>query len=232
MTADNTSKADVIDVLIVDDHPFVREGIIAWMGRQKGLRCCGSTGSADQAFELITSLNPRIVLLDLRLRDGDGLELLRRIQGISPKPRVIVVSHKDQGIFAERALNAGALGYVLKDEASDTLLTAIQTVLRGGIHLSPEMNRRLLKGREVAFDAPVDRMRRLFNREIQVLEFLGQGRTTKEIAEEFGISPKTVESYRESLKKKLGVSDSVALIRLATIWQEEGRWGLPPANAQ
>lgn len=213
-----------VDVLVVDDHPFIREGIIAWLGRQKDLRCCGSTDSAEAALRLIATLAPRIVLLDLQLRDGDGLELLGRLQQTQPKPRVIVVSHKDQTIFAERALKAGAMGYVLKDEAIDTLMAAIQTVLRGGIHLSPEMNRRLFGRKDAATAAPVDRLRGLYNRELQVLEYLGLGKTVKEIAQVLGISVKTVDSYRENLKKKLGVPDSVTLVRLATLWQDHGQW--------
>ena len=220
-----------VDVLVVDDHPFFREGIIAWLSRQKDLRCCGSTDSAEVALEMITVLAPRIVLLDLQLRDGDGLELLGRLERRVPKPRVIVISHKDQMVFAERALKAGAMGYVLKDEASDTLMAAIQTVLRGGVHLSPEMNRRLFKRTDGSVDAPVNRLRALYNRELQVLEYLGQGKTVKEIAHVLGISLKTADSYRESLKKKLGVPDSVMLVRLATLWQEHGQWDLPADRA-
>jgi len=213
-----------VDVLVVDDHPFIREGIIAWLGRQKDLRCCGSTDSAETAYKLISALAPRIVLLDLQLRDGDGLELIGRVQQFHPKPRIIVVSHKDQTVFAERVLKAGAMGYVLKDEASDTLMAAIRTVLSGGIHLSPEMKRRLFKRSDETTAAPVDRLQGLYNRELQVLEYLGQGKTVKEIAEVLGLSQKTVDSYRESLKKKLGVADSVTLVRLATLWQDHGQW--------
>jgi len=218
-----------VDVLVVDDHPFIREGIIAWLARQKDFRCCGSTDSVEVALEMISALDPRIVLLDLQLRDGDGLDLLARLQQRVSKPRVIVISHKDQMVFAERALKAGAMGYVLKDEASDTLMTAIQTVLRGGVHLSPEMNRRLFKRTDGSTAAPVNRLRALYNRELQVLEYLGQGKTVKEIAHILGISLKTADSYRESLKKKLGVPDSVTLVRQATLWQEHGQWE-PPAN--
>lgn len=216
-----------VDVIVVDDHPFFREGITTWISRQKELRFCGAADSTESAYALIISAKPHLMLLDLQLPDGDGLELLRRIKDLKAKPRVIVLSHKDQTIFAERALNAGAAGYVLKDEASDTMLTAIHSVLGGGIHLSPEMNRRLFKSRDVTTQAPADKMRALYNRELQVLEYLGRGRTTKEIALLFGLSAKTVESYRESLKRKLEVPDGVTLVRLATIWQQEGHWGLP-----
>ncbi len=221
-----------VEVIVVDDHPFFREGITAWISRQKELRLCGAAETVDSAYALILSAKPQLMLLDLQLKEGDGLELLRRIKDFPSKPRVIILSHKDQTVFAERALQAGASGYVLKDEASDTMMTAIHSVLRGGIHLSPEMNRRIFKSRDISSQAPADKMRLLYNRELQVLENLGRGRTTKEIAEIFGISAKTVESYRESLKKKLDVPDSVTLVHLATIWQQCGRWGLPPSESR
>jgi DNA-binding NarL/FixJ family response regulator len=215
--------AQPLRILVVDDHPFFREGITIWLGRQAGLSFCGYAESPGTALAAIETQQPHLVLLDLQLRNGDGFDVLRGLKECMHQPRVIVVSQKDETVFAERALRAGARGYVLKEEASDIMLTAIQIVMNGGIHVSPTMRRQLFEGDPSPTATPVDKLRELYNRELQVLQLLGRGRTTKEIAQELGISPKTVESYRESLKKKLGMPDSLSLIRLATIWENEGR---------
>jgi DNA-binding NarL/FixJ family response regulator len=219
------SGAVAIRILVVDDHPFFREGIMTWISRQNALTSCGFAESPGAALAAIETLLPDLVLLDLQLRNGDGFDVLRGLKNCMHQPRVIVVSHKDETVFAERAIRAGARGYVLKEEASDTMLTAIQFVLSGGIHVSPAMRRQLFDGEAGPSATPTNKLREVYNRELQVLHLLGRGRSTKEIAIELGISPKTVESYRESLKKKLGVPDSLSLIRLATLWESEGRLG-------
>ena len=211
-------------ILVVDDHPFFREGLIAWIERQQRLQSCGFAETPGAALAAIETTLPDIVLLDLQLRSGDGFDVLRGVKECMHQPRFIVISHKDESVFAERAIRAGARGYVLKEEASDTMLIAIQVVINGGIHVSAAMRRQLFQGgKGSATGTPADKLRELYNRELQVLQMLGRGRTTKEIAQDLGISPKTVESYRESLKKKLGVPDSLSLIRLATLWESEGR---------
>ena len=210
-------------VLIVDDHPFFREGLIGWITRQSHLTWCGVADSPGAALQAIAEHDPDIVLLDLHLREGDGFGLLRALKDCARQPRVIVLSHKDESIFAERAIRAGAQGYVLKDEAVDVLLTAIQEVLEGGTHLSLAMRRQLAQSNSSTPTGPIARLRTLYNRELQVLEMLGGGSTTKEIASDLGISPKTVECYRESLKRKLGIPDSHTLVRLATIWEHDER---------
>jgi DNA-binding NarL/FixJ family response regulator len=212
-----------VRILVVDDHPFFRDGIMTWISRQPGFASCGFAESPGGALAAIETEKPDLVLLDLQLRNGDGFDVLRGLADCMHQPRVIVVSHKGEMHFAERALRAGARGYVLKDEASDTLLTAIQVVLSGGIHVNPSLQHRLFQNDPCGAETPVARLSRLYNRERQVLQMLGRGRTTKEIAHELQISPKTVESYRESLKKKLGLPDSLILVRMATLWESEGR---------
>lgn len=218
--AEPSTGLAAIRILVVDDHPFFREGVMSWVARQEGMTACGFAESPGAALAAIETALPDLVLLDLQLRNGDGLDVLRGLKNCMHEPRVIVVSHKDEMVFAERVLRLGASGYVLKEEASDTMLLAIQVVLGGGIHLSAAARRQLFQNQPNAA-AATDKLRGLYNRELQVLQLLGRGHTTKEIALELSISAKTVEFYRENLKKKLGMADSLSLVRFATLWEHD-----------
>ena len=217
--AESPAGLAVIRILVVDDHPFFREGVMSWIARQNGMTACGFAESPGAALAAVETALPDIVLLDLQLRNGDGFDVLRGLKNCMHEPRVIVVSHKDETVFAERTLRAGAKGYVLKEEASDTMLSAIHIVLEGGIHLSAAARRQLFQNQPNA--AATDKLRGLYNRELQVLQLLGRGHSTKEIALELSISPKTVEFYRESLKRKLELADSLSLVRFATLWEHD-----------
>jgi DNA-binding NarL/FixJ family response regulator len=214
-------------VLIVDDHPFFRSGLANWLNQQDDLTSCGEAGSMEATRGAVEVLRPDVVLLDLRLGDEDGLELLRELSENHPGIRVVVVSQSDEQTFAHRALKAGARGYIMKSEATDTVLEAIQTVLRGEVYLSRSISARIL---HKLFPDPASSspdLARLTDRELQVFQLLGSGNSTREIAERLKISPKTVESHREHLKDKLCLPDGVALTRVATIWVEKGRFELP-----
>ena len=214
----------VVRILVVDDHPFFRDGLLAWIARQKNFESCGQADAPLAALRAIRECQPDIVLLDLLLRGGDGLEVLRELGTWETAPRVIVITNSADTVAAQRALRAGARGYILKEEVSDVLLTAISVVLEGGVHVSGAI--RFSQNHSLSVPAPSPALlRNLCHREHQVLQLLGQGHTTKEIADELVLSPKTVEFYREALKRKLEVTDSLALVRFATIWEYEGRLG-------
>jgi DNA-binding NarL/FixJ family response regulator len=214
-------KTTPLRVLIIDDHPFFREGLVAWIDRQPGLKCCGEAETLAAAKTVLAELKPDLILLDLQFREGDGLDLLRHPPPGVTMPPTIVLSQRDESLYAERALRAGARGYVMKDEAITTVLRAIDAVMAGGVYVSPVVNRQLL-GRFAASPAGSKAtLPQLTNRELQVYRLLGEGRSSKAIAVDLGISIKTVDSYRESLKQKLGLPDSVALLQHATLWVQE-----------
>lgn len=217
--SDFNAPGTLTRILVVDDHPFFREGIVAWLQRQPNLRVCGMADSTSSALAAIHELKPDLVLLDLRLRDSDGLDVLRRLKADGIETRVIVVSNNSESVFAERTLRYGAKGYVLKDEAAEIMLSAIDTVLHGGTFVSGAMRPKPGADLPVVPFGASEKIQSLYNREIQVLELLGRGFTTKEIASRLELSGKTIETYRENLKKKLGFADSATLIHFATLWQ-------------
>jgi DNA-binding NarL/FixJ family response regulator len=170
---------------------------------------------------------PDVILLDLRLGDGDGLDLTRELTECNPAIRVIVLSQREEDAYAHRALANGARGYIMKSAAPETLLTAINTVLRGEIYVSRSVATRLMHNLfpDPASTAP--QLARLSDRELQVFRMLGSGQSNRQIAEHLRISHKTVETYREHLKEKLNLPDSHALLRAATLWVEKGKLDLP-----
>jgi DNA-binding NarL/FixJ family response regulator len=212
-----------IRVLIVEDHPFFRSGLAQWLNQQERVTCCGEAGSLAEAGQAVADSPPEVILMDLRLGDGEGLELIAEVMRQHPQIRIIALSQFDEDIYAHRALKAGARGYLMKSEATEAVLTAIETVLAGGIHLSPRLSARFLQH---IFPDPASRtfdLAKLTDRELRVFQLLGDGRSTLEIGVELRISPKTVETYRENLKLKLGLRGAPALLRAATRWVEAGR---------
>ncbi len=210
-------------ILIVDDHPFFRSGLVQWLNHQERVTSCGEAGSAAEARSAVAELQPDVVLMDLRLGDGDGLNLIRELSSEYPQMRFLALSQFDEDLYAHRAMQAGARGYLMKSEATETVLGAIETVVQGGIHLSPQMAAKLLQN---IFPDPCSKtvnLAKLSDREFQVFQLLGCGRSTLQIAVHLKLSPKTVETYREHLKDKLVLPDGPALLRAATIWTESGR---------
>lgn len=205
-------------VLIVDDHPLVREGLAARISAQPDLEVCGAAASTGEALSLISSSRPALVLIDLALQKSSGLDLIREIRARGREPRILVVSAYDEGLFAERVLRAGAEGYINKQELQASVIEAIRTVLRGGVFMSAAVTQRLADrtlGR--GGSGPLA----LTDRELQVFEGIGRGRTTREIAAELNLSVHTVESHREKIRLKLNLRNGTELQQRAVLWALE-----------
>jgi DNA-binding NarL/FixJ family response regulator len=206
-------------IVILDDHPLFREGLAQFINRQKGLACCASVGSSAEAMKVIPRDNPDLVIVDLRLNREDGLQVIKTIKLQFPELAVLVLSQFSEETYGERALRAGAAGYVMKEEATEEVLEAIRTVLRGEIYASRTLAfsalRKLIREKPSQAGPGPDR---LSDRELQVFEMIGQGKTTKDIAADLSLSPKTVETYRENIKHKLGLSGGAELTQAAAAW--------------
>jgi DNA-binding NarL/FixJ family response regulator len=208
-------------VLIVDDHPLVRRGLAELLAAEKDLEVCGEAADADEAVRLIEQRKPQVVVLDLSLKNSNGIELIERIKARDNGVRVLVSSMHDESLFAERVLRAGGMGYINKQEPIEKLILAIRQILQGDVYLSPRMAGRLL---QAAVGAPLDRnpIETLSNRELEVFQFIGQGMTTKQIAQKLELSPKTIETHREKIKSKLNLANSIELSRHAVRWVLQG----------
>jgi len=207
-------------ILVVDDHPVVRLGIRQMIATEPGLSVCGEAESARKALELAKSSSADLAIVDLSLEDGSGLDLIRALRETTPELKVLVLSMHDEAIFAERALRAGAHGYIMKHEAIDGLVHAIQEVLADRRYVSTHMSQ-LILGR-IGHDARAsgDRLGNLTDRELEVFELIGRGLNTAAIADRLEISIKTVETYRSNIRAKLDLKDATELIRYATTWIE------------
>jgi DNA-binding NarL/FixJ family response regulator len=212
---DNRSRT----VFIVDDHPVVRQGFIQLIDQEPDLAVCGEAADVREARAVLMRLNPDIVILDLSLRDSDGLELIKDIRSKYPHLPVLVLSMHDESIYAERLLSSGANGYIMKQAAGDQLIAALRRVLAGGIYVSEQVGASMIErfagaGRKHTMD-PIER---LSNREVQVLNLIGRGKTTREIAQDLNLSVKTIESHRQRIKKKLSLETSPRLVQFAVNW--------------
>ena len=206
-------------ILIVDDHPVMRLGLRNLISDEPDLEICGEAADAATALELIESSNPDLMLVDVSLRGCSGIELIKQVAPRPAAPKMLVVSMHDELLFAERALRAGALGYVNKEEAADRVIGAIRTALEGKVYLSERMTERvlhLLAKSEPELARPAEAG--LSDREFEVFELIGRGTSTREIAKRLGLSIKTIETYRENIKRKLALESSTELIRRAVHW--------------
>lgn len=203
-------------ILIVDDHPILRKGLAQLIEQQNDLSICGQFEEADAAFAALGQLKPDLALVDLSLKDSSGVELLKNIRASYPKLLVLVLSMHDESLYAERVLRAGASGYIMKQEASEKVLQAIRKVLAGEIFLSEKMSAKfmhqLVGGRSAAGRSFMDR---LSDRELEVFGLIGEGRGTREIAEQLHLSVKTIESHRAHIKEKLNLKNATELVHRA-----------------
>ncbi|MBK5969961.1 MULTISPECIES: response regulator [Thiorhodovibrio] len=213
------TKSDARRVLIVDDHPLVRAGLSAVINQESDLFVCGEAGTAREAMELVQHTQADIVILDLTLPDGSGLDLIKRLTKLPGCPRLLVCSIHEESLFAQRALAAGASGYINKQEATTLVVTAIRKVLSGSNYLSEGMTQFLLRqltGR-VTNDsqASVDS---LTAREVEVFMLIGKCLSASKIAEQLHLSVKTIETHRAKIKRKLNLATSGELTRYAVQW--------------
>jgi DNA-binding NarL/FixJ family response regulator len=209
-------------LLIVDDHPLFREGLRQWIEQQRDLECCGECEDVASALQAIDAQLPDLVILDLRLRDSDGLDLIKEAGARFPTQKILVVSQGDERVYAERVLRAGAKGYIMKEEATEQVSEAIRTVLAGELYLSRALSGILLK-RYLGSTSQDSLLARLSDRELQVFQLLGSGLGSREIAAQLNLSVKTVETYRENLKHKLNFPDARTLVQAAVDWVREDR---------
>ena len=210
-------------ILLVDDHAVVRFGTAALINKESDLEVCGEEEDAAHAFSAIEKLKPDLVIADISLKDSSGLELMRNIKAQFPKMPVLVVSSHDESIYAEIAFRAGALGYMMKAEGLDKVLVAIRRVLSGAIYVSDSLAAKMLqqqvRGKKDLQQSPV---KGLSDREMEVFQLIGRWKKTKDIAEELHLSIKTIEYYREQIKRKLSLKSATELTQYATSWVQRG----------
>lgn len=206
-------------VMIVDDHPVTREGLIMRLEIERDLTVCGQAEDESDGFALAMKLQPDIAVVDIALKIGSGLELIKQLKTSCPRTRILTWSLYDESLFAERALRAGALGYINKQTATNTIVEAIRCVLSGQVYLSDEMSKKMLsrvsKGSDQLIGAPCDV---LSDREMETFVWIGRGKNTASIAEAMNLSPKTIETYRSRIKEKLALEDMASLAREAAHW--------------
>lgn len=202
-------------ILIVDDHPMMRDGLTMRINSQPDMVVCGEAACENEAVELLMQTCPDLVLVDISLQSGNGIELVKRIRLLNAETKMLVVSTFQESLYAERALRAGALGYLNKQESNDKLLEAIRTVLKGERFVSPEITQRLVSqalGKQSLTDDP---LKMLTDRELEIFRLIGAGNSTSTIAEQLFLSPHTVDTHRENIKKKLGFKNAAQLNRQA-----------------
>lgn len=203
-------------IFLVDDHPVVRQGLALLINRERDLVVCGDAEEANLALQGIESLKPHVVVVDISLSGPDGLDLLKNIRVRDPNLPVLILSMLDELLYAERALRAGASGYIMKQEATEQVLVAIRRILGGEIYVSDRMANKMLH-RFVGGSPAVARspIAELTDRELEVFRLIGDGHTTRQIAEQLHISVKTVESYQAHIKDKLALKNGRELVQRA-----------------
>ena len=208
-----------VRILVVDDHPVVRQGLQLIISQHPDLEICGEAGGEDEAIRQFRALSPDFVVVDISLDSGNGLELTKELKAIRPDVKILVWSMHEESLYAERVVRAGARGYLNKTDAIDKVVFAIRTILDGKFFLSQEMIVRMLC-RTVGVPVGEDRepLETLSDRELEVFEEIGHGVTTRQIAEKLCLSPKTVETYRENIKTKLNLANATELTRSAVQW--------------
>ncbi len=202
-------------IVIVDDHPLMRDGLALRISSQSDLEVCGEAAAEDEAFDLITSLSPDAVIIDIALKSGNGIELVKRIRALNPVVKMLVVSVFQESLYAERALRAGAHGYLNKQDTNDKVIDAIRKVIKGERYMSDEMTQRMVSQALGKRSDTQDPMELLTDRELEIFRLIGAGVTTGAIAEQLFLSTHTIDTHRENIKRKLNAKTGSELSRLA-----------------
>ena len=220
-------RSSPIKIAFVDDHPTIRQGLALAFQKEIAFKVCGEASTCAETLSLLDTNPPDVLLIDLSLQDGSGLELIKQIRSRYPAVKMLVYTMHEEQFFAARVIRAGASGFVNKAESLDTLMEAIGKVIQGRIHLSPAMTDQVLSsslgGKEGGERSHTDQNRQhsprdLSDRELEVFELIGQGKTTHQIADLLHLSIKTIETHRENIKRKLNLSTHVELQRAAFFW--------------
>jgi len=214
------SASEKTRILLVDDHPMIRERLVELIERESDLEVCGEAEDRHEALDLVAATQPRLAIVDLTLKSSLGMELIKDLQARYPDVKVLVVSMQEEMIYAERCIHAGARGYITKQQASRHVMRAIRQVLAGGIYLSDFMTHHVL---ERSMGRPAQResleiVSQLADRELQVFELVGKGLSTRQIADQLTLDTKTIETYRARIKEKLGFKDGPELLQRAIAW--------------
>lgn len=211
-------------IMLIDDHPIVRLGIKSLLESHPSFQVCGEAGSRKEALELLSKGCPDLAIVDLILGQDDGLEFVKEISAQCPELKILVMTMQDESVYAERVIRAGADGFITKQDATEHLLEAVETILQGEIYLSRASSLRVL-GRVLRDESPQTQtsVNTLSDRELHVFQMIGTGLKTKEIADSLTLSPKTIETYRENIKRKLELKNADALKQSAVRWVETGK---------
>jgi DNA-binding NarL/FixJ family response regulator len=211
-------------LFILDDHPMMREGLAQLINHEPDLEICGQAGSGKDLDSQVATANPDLLLADISLPDKNGLEVLKDMQALRPGLPVLVISMHDESLYAERVLRAGGRGYIMKQEGGKKMMEAIRQVLSGRIYVSEEMSGKILESLSHSGQQTARRpMENLSDREFEVLQLMGEGKGTAEIAELLHLSGKTVEAHRANIKRKLDIKTGPELVRYAVRWVESAK---------
>jgi len=209
-------------ILLVDDHPLIRKGIALTLEEEPTFEVCCQLSSGEEALEQIHQLNPDAAVIDVSLPGMNGIELIKHLKNAKPNMSILIVSRHDEELYAERAIRAGANGYIMKQEAGEVLVKGLHKILKGGIFVSDVINERMLQNmmnnRRTSEQSPIEL---LSDRELEVFEHIGRGLSTKEIAERMHVSTKTIETYKARIKDKMGLESNHDVTRMAIQWVEE-----------
>jgi DNA-binding NarL/FixJ family response regulator len=219
----NTAAATKHRILVVDDHSIVRHGLTLLLQRERDFAVCGEAGSYEEAMALAAKEKPDVMLVDITLKDRSGLDLIRDLSRSHPGIRCLVLSMHDEAEYADRALRSGARGYVMKEDADEVIVQAIRHVLGDEVYVSPAMSSRLIRKLSVEGkdDEAEGGVASLTEREREIFQCLGEGLSTRKIAEKFSLSERTVEVHRANIKKKLRLDDAAQVLREAVRWVEQ-----------